>query len=129
MVNTWICTDDSSMQYVKYLGNNRFRIIDTIWLDATPDKRAVNAEDDTDNYIVVDGIVNVDELTLAEIKETLKPFSLGDFYKVYNYNTKVINQIIAECYFESGRCDYDRQSEVLSLKDAEQYIKAIVKGE
>lgn len=122
--NNWICTDDSSMQHVKNLGDNSFRIIDMIWVNT-----GAAVEDDADTYIVVDGIVNVDELTLAEIKETLKPFSLGDIYRVYNYNTEVINQIIAECYFESGKCGYDRQSKVISLKEAEQYINNIVKGE
>lgn len=124
MNNNWICTDDSSMQHVKNLGDNSFRIIDMIWVNT-----GAAVEDDADTYIVVDGIVNVDELTLAEIKETLKPFSLEDIYRVYNYDTEVINQIIAECYFESGKCGYDRQSKVISLKEAEQYINNIVKGE
>ena len=33
MNNNWICTDDDSMQHVKNLGDNSFRIIDMIWVN------------------------------------------------------------------------------------------------
>lgn len=127
MNNNWICTDDDSMQYIKKTGDGQYRIIDTIWYDVCGEKKAVNTVDESDNYVVVEGTVDINELTLKEIKSAVKPFygtleQLGEF----EHNLDAVSQIIAECYFESGICPYDKISDIMSWADAEKYINSII---
>ena len=129
MNNGWFITDDASMQCVKRINEKRFLITDAIWLDTCgDDPRAENAKDEFDNYVVAEAVIDVGELTLHEIECAISVFydSVSQMMEYYHSSFEDLYQLIAECYFESGLCEYSRLSKLLSWNDAEAYIQNII---
>lgn len=129
MKNGWLITDDDTMQCVKKVNDKCFVMVDTIWLDiCSGEPCAKNAKDETDNYVVVEAVVDVSKLTLNEVECAISGYykSISEMMNAYNCKFEDLYQLIAECYFESGICCYDHMSKVISWDDAEKYIQAII---
>ena len=125
--NGWFCTDPDCLQYCKKVSETEFSFIQAVWLDTCKgDTRAENAKDDSDNYAVCVGYIDL-ELYSDEDKEG----SLGS----YGYTLESVkeiydegaNQIIAECLFEDD-CLYDSHSiaGVVSWNDVMEIIQKYI---
>lgn len=125
--NNWFCTDSDCLQHCKKDSNTAFNFIQAVWLDTCDgDPRAINAKDDSDNYAVCIGYIDLDlypdedkECSLASYGYTLETV-----FKIYGDDA---NQIIAECLFEDN-CLYDGNSiaGVVSWNDAEKIIEKYI---
>lgn len=122
--NGWFCTDDGCMQYCKKISNTEFKFIQAVWLDTCgDDSKAENSKDESDNYAVCAGYIDLDLYTQDDIEGSLASYcyTIDSVKEIYE---DAANQVIAECLFEDG-CLYDFNSitGVISWNDAKKIIQ------
>lgn len=122
--NGWFCTDNDCMQHCKKISETEFKFIQAVWLDTChDDPKAKNAKDESDNYAVCSGYIDLDLYSEKDIECALSPYGY-DMKFVREAYKEDMNQIIAECLFEEN-CLYDSGSiaGVVSWDDAEEIIQ------
>lgn len=125
--NNWFCTDSDCLQHCKKESETVFSFIQAVWLDACgDDERAVNARDDSDNYAVCTGYIDLDLYPLEDQAGSISSYgyTMETVKEIYGDEA---NQIIAECLFEDD-CLYDGHSiaGVVSWEDAKEVIKKYI---
>lgn len=128
--NGWFCTAPDCMQYCKKESDMKFNFIQAVWLDTCgDDKRAENAKDDSDNYAVCAGSIDINDYTEIEIETSVSSYgySLDELYGSKEFFNEDYNEIIAECLFEDN-CLFDNHSiaGVVSWNDAEKTIQKYI---
>ena len=122
--NDWFCTDPDCLQHCKKESETQFRFIQAVWLDTCDgDTRAENAKDDSDNYAVCAGFIDLNMHSIEDMEGSLGSYgyTLDSAKEIYGED---VNQIIAECLFEDY-CLYDNYSiaGVVSWEDANKTIQ------
>lgn len=122
--NGWFCTDPDCMQFCHKVNENEFKFIQAVWLDTCGDDSvAENAKDESDNYAICTGYIDLDLYDSDDIEGSLASYgyTLDSVEEIYAEYT---NQVIAECLFEDD-CLYDGNSiaGVVSWDDAENIIQ------
>ena len=125
--NDWFCTDPDCLQHCKKESETVFSFIQAVWLDTCEgDERAVNAKDDSDNYAVCTGYIDLDQHNKEDIEGTISSYgyTMESVREIYDEEA---NQIIAECLFEDY-CLYDNHSivGVVSWEDAKEVIQKYI---
>lgn len=125
--NNWFCTDSDCMQYCKKVSETEFRFIQAVWLDTCGDDPiAENAKDESDNYAVCAGYIDLDLYAEDDIEGSLASYcyTMESVKEIYE---DAANQIIAECLFEDD-CLYDSNSiaGVVSWADADKIIQKYI---
>ena len=125
--NDWFCTDPDCLQHCKKESETEFKFIQAVWLDTCEgDTRAENAKDDSDNYAVCAGYIDLYLYTKEDIECSIASYgyTLDSVKEIYG---DAANQIIAECLFEDD-CLYDANSiaGVVSWNDAEKTIQKYI---
>ena len=128
--NNWFCTDPDCMQYCKQVNDTEFHFVQAVWLDTcSGDTTAENAKDETDNYVVCSGYIDLDCYSEEDVNCALSSYdyTLESANKIFGDDA---NQIIAECLFED-ECltDGNSISVVVSWDDAEKIIQNYIKEE
>lgn len=129
MGNEFYLTDDDCMQYCKELGNGQYIFIQVIWIDvANKDKRAINAKDEIDNYVVVSEVVDISEMTREDMELAISGYyeSIEEMERLYGFPQEELGQLIAECIFENLWTQTDRVSEVVSWDDAKDIVRRFI---
>ena len=131
--NNWFCTDPDFMQHCQKISETEFRFIQAVWLDTCGDDiRARHAKDESDNYAVCAGYIDLNLYSNEDIECALSCYRLSlepTYYynrtpNVYTLYEKDANQIIARCLFEEGETvDRNCISGVVSWDDAEEIIQ------
>lgn len=120
----WICTDSDCMQYCMMINENEYKFIQAVWLDTCgDDKRAENAKDESDNYAVCVGYIDLDLYSEEEMEGSIESYgyTMETVKEIYGDDYK---QIIAECLFEDECLTNDHSiAEIVSWDDAEKIIK------
>lgn len=124
MKDKWFCADDDCMQYCQKINDKEFRFIQAVWLDTCgDDPKAVNRIDDSDNYAVCGGYIDLDYYSLEEQEGAISSYgyTMESIKEMYGDES---NQIIAECIFED-ECLTDSNSltDVVSWDDAKKFIE------
>jgi hypothetical protein len=122
--NDWCCTDPDCLQHGKKISETEFKFIQAVWLDTCEgDTRAINAKDDSDNYAVCAGFIDLDLYPDEDIEGSIGSYgyTLKSIKEIYGEDA---NYIIAECLFED-HCLYDCGSiaGVVSWDDAKVTIQ------
>lgn len=122
--NNWFCTDPDCMQFCRKVNETEFEFIQVVWLDTCGDDPvAENAKDESDNYAVCTGYIDLDCYSLNDIECSIYSYgyTLETIKEIYGED---VNQIIAECLFEDDYL-YDNHSiaGVISWDDAEKIIQ------
>lgn len=120
----WFCTDSDCLQYCKKESDTEFSFIQAVWLDTCKnDVRAKNAKDESDNYTVCAGSIDIELYNEDDIESSLSSYgytieSVKETYGEY------ANQIIAECLFEDNCLhDWNLVTGVVSWDEAEKTIQ------
>ena len=122
--NGWFCTNPDCLQYCKKENNTEFSFIQAVWLDTYGDDiRDENAKDESDNYAICTGCIDLDLYSEDDIECAISSYgyTLTSIKNTYGDDAY---QIIAECIFEDY-CLYDNHSiaGVISWDDAKQIIQ------
>ncbi len=120
----WFCTDPDCMQYCKKISETEYKFIQAVWLDTCgDDKRAENAKDESDNYTVCTGYIDLDLYSEDDKEGSIWSYGYTMDYVKETYGNAA-NQIIAECLFED-ECLTDGHSiaGVVSWDDAKKIIE------
>ena len=127
--NGWFCTDPDCMQYCKKISETEYEFIQAVWLDTCGDDPvAENAKDETDNYTVCTGYIDLDLYSEEDKEGSIWSYGYTmDYVKEIYGNAS--NQIIAECLFED-ECLTDSHSiaGIVSWSDAEKVIQKHMEG-
>jgi hypothetical protein len=120
----WFCTDPDCMQYCKKISGTEYKFIQAVWLDTCgDDKRAENAKDESDNYTVCTGYIDLDLYSDDDKEGSIWSYGYTMDYVKETYGNDA-NQIIAECLFED-ECltDSNSISGIVSWDDAKKIIE------
>jgi len=131
MRNDFYVTDNDSMQCCKDLGMRKYLFTKAIWLDTCKsDTIAANAENDSDNYVVVSSVIDVSKMSEPDIEFAISGFyeSISDMENKYSLKISELDQFVAECEFENFTDDscFDYVSEIVSLNEAKKIIQIII---
>lgn len=125
----WICTDPDCMQYCMMINENEYKFIQAVWLDTCgDDKRAENAKDESDNYTVCTGYIDLDLYSEEDMEGSVESYgyTMETVKEIYGDDYK---QIIAECLFEDECLTNDHSiARIVSWDDAEKIIKKYMEG-
>ena len=124
--NGWYCTDNDCMQYCRNFGDRVYEFIQVIWLDTCKrDTRAVNAKDESDNYIVATDTIDMNYFTDEDIELAICSYygSIEAMEKSYGMNIRELDAVVAECYFENISEITDFCTGAVSWNDAEKIIQ------
>ena len=121
MKEEWICTDPDCSQYCKINSDGTYSFIEKMWLDTCkgdpghPDK----------SYTVKTALVDLNDYT-----ETEKEINVSGYYdsiealrEIYKENS---DQIIAECIFEYMTDGSASTTEMMTEKEADNYIQEYI---
>lgn len=121
MREEWVCTDSDSSQYCKINSDGTYSFIEKVWLDICkgdpgyPDKK----------YTVKTALVDLDDYTEHEKECNISGYydsieSLREIYDDYS------DQIIAECIFEEMTDGSASTTEMMTEKEADDYIQKYI---
>lgn len=123
--NNWFCTDSDCLQYCKKINETEYDFIQAVWLDDC-EPRAKNAKDESDNYAVCTGYIDLDLYSDDDKEGSISSYgyTMESVNEIYGDEA---NQIIAECLFEDD-CLYENHSiaGVVSWNDAEQIVQKYI---
>lgn len=120
----WFCTDNDCMQYCKEINNKEYQFIQAFWVDICGDnKRAKNAKDECDNYVVCAGYIDLDDYSKEDMDCVANRYGYSGLDGIEEIYGEEANRIIAECLFEDEYL-YDSGciSDVISWDDARRVV-------
>lgn len=91
----WFLTDSDCDQYMRHDGDT-YEMIESVWLDTTPQDRANGAKE----YCVVRASINLSDYSQDEIETYLSiyGYTYGELYKMYSDDE--VRLLCAECILE-----------------------------
>lgn len=121
MKEDWIRTDSDSSQYCKINSDGTYSFIEKVWLDTCkgdpgyPDKE----------YTVKTALIDLDDYTEHEKECNICGYydSLEALREIYKEDS---DQIIAECIFEEMTDGSASTTEMLTEKEADDYIQKYI---
>ena len=121
MREEWICTDSDSSQYCKVISDRTYSFIEKVWLDTCkgdhgyPDKP----------YTVKTALVDLNDYTEHEKECNISGYydSIESLREIYGDDS---DQIIAECIFEEMTDGSASTTEMMTEKEADDYIQKYI---
>lgn len=121
MREEWICTDSDSSQYFKLNSDGTYNFIEKVWLDTCkgdpgyPDK----------SYTVKTALIDLNDYTEKEKEINVSGYydSLETLRKFYTDDS---DQVIAECIFEEMTDGNALTTEMMTEKEADEYIQKYI---
>ena len=121
MREEWICTDSDNSQYCKINSDGTYSFIEKVWLDICkgdpgyPDKK----------YTVKTALVDLDDYTEYEKECNISGYydSIEELREIYKEDS---DQIIAECIFEEMTDGSASTTEMMTEKEADDYIQKYI---
>ena len=121
MREEWICTDSDNSQYCKINSDGTYSFIEKVWLDICkgdpgyPDKK----------YTVKTALVDLDDYIEHEKECNISGYydSIESLWEIYDDYS---NQIIAECIFEEMTDGSASTTEMMTEKEADDYIQKYI---
>ena len=121
MREEWICTDSDCSQYCKINSDGTYSFIEKVWLDICkedpwyPDK----------HYTVKTALVDLNDYTEYEKECNISGYydsieALMEIYAEYS------DQVIAECIFEEMTDGSASTTEIMTEKEADEYIQKYI---
>lgn len=121
MKENWICTDSDCSQYCKVNSDETYSFIEKVWLDTCkgdpgyPDK----------SYTVKTALIDLNDYTEAEKEVNVSGYydSIEELREIYKEDS---DQIIAECIFEEMTDGSASTTEMMTEKEADDYIQKYI---
>lgn len=121
MREEWICTDSDCSQYCKINSDGTYSFIEKVWLDICngdpgyPDKK----------YTVKTALVDLNDYTEYEKECNISGYydSIESLREIYGDDS---DQIIAECIFEEMTDGSASTTEMMTEKEADDYIQKYI---
>ena len=121
MRKEWVCTDSDSSQYCKINSDGIYNFIEKVWLDickgdpSYPDKK----------YTVKTALVDLNDYTDHEKECNICGYydSIESLREIYGDDS---DQIIAECIFEEMTDGSASTTEMMTEKEADDYIQKYI---
>lgn len=121
MREEWICTDSDCSQYCKINSDGTYSFIEKVWLDTCKEDPGYPYK----HYTVKTALIDLNDYSEEEKEINVSGYydsleSLMEFYTDYS------DQVIAECIFKEMTDGSASTTEMMTEKEADEYIQKYI---